>query len=435
MNSGERRVLDSSALQRLRHIHQLSLTYLLYPGATHRRFEHSLGVMELASRVFDVLTDEDRIHRGVRDLLPPRQQRGYWRSVLRMAALCHDVGHLPFSHGAEAELLPSGVDHDHLTRTIILGDELSGLWKDLKLQAEDVAKLAVGKHKAPDMVFSPWETMLSEIISGDAFGVDRVDYLLRDSHHTGVAYGRFDYHRLIDTLRILPSSQRDREDTGEREPVIGIEEGGIHTAEALLLARYFMYTQVYFHDVRSICDIHLCDFLREWLDEGVFPTDIARFIEITDNEVTAALLDAARNSGARTHELAKRIVNREFFRPIYWRNPEDYGKNAAAARCVYEAACTELGQDNVRYCLRQERDRPVDFPVERNDDKIVSVSSISDILRERRVPLASAEAVYVSRGVLDKARRWLDERRERIIGAEGESDGEVGKGSHSDGLG
>ena len=106
LDTDECKVLDSRPFQRLRHIHQLALTYLVYPGATHRRFEHSLGVMELATRAYDVVTQPENIyHDSVRDLLPQHDsiEDKYWRRVLRMAALCHDLGHLPFSHGAEKE--------------------------------------------------------------------------------------------------------------------------------------------------------------------------------------------------------------------------------------------------------------------------------------------------------------------------------------------
>lgn len=116
LDNHEREVLNSRPFQRLRHIHQLALTYLVYPGATHKRFEHSLGVMELAGRVFDIITDNatDEI-RARLEPLNNQDERRYWRRVLRMAALCHDVGHLPFSHAAEKQLLPSGWDHERLT--------------------------------------------------------------------------------------------------------------------------------------------------------------------------------------------------------------------------------------------------------------------------------------------------------------------------------
>jgi uncharacterized protein len=96
VRSDERKVIDSRPFQRLRHIHQLALSYLVYPGATHKRFEHSLGVMDVASRIFDVVTNPENIYENsVREIIPDREAHSYWRSVLRMAALCHDVGTCP----------------------------------------------------------------------------------------------------------------------------------------------------------------------------------------------------------------------------------------------------------------------------------------------------------------------------------------------------
>jgi len=105
----ERQIIDAAAFQRLRHIHQLALTYKVYPGASHKRFEHSLGVMELAGRIYDVITRPDKISDTVRDVVPDRSQSdfGYWRTVVRMAALYHDMGHLPFSHAARTSCCPT----------------------------------------------------------------------------------------------------------------------------------------------------------------------------------------------------------------------------------------------------------------------------------------------------------------------------------------
>ncbi len=122
LDSDERAVLDSRPFQRLRHIHQLSLTHMLYPAATHKRFEHTLGVMELTGRVFDVVTNPANVTDKIRGILPELAQANqlqYWRRVLRVAALCHDMGHLPFSPAAEKELLPEGWDHERLSREII----------------------------------------------------------------------------------------------------------------------------------------------------------------------------------------------------------------------------------------------------------------------------------------------------------------------------
>lgn len=114
-----------------------------------------------------------------------------------------------FSHAAEKELLPEGRNHEALTANLIRSDEMRPIWEGIKIDSEDVVKLALGRKELPDVGFTPWETILTEIIVGDAFGVDRMDYLLRDSHHAGVAYGRFDQYRLIDTLHILPQVSTD----------------------------------------------------------------------------------------------------------------------------------------------------------------------------------------------------------------------------------
>jgi HD superfamily phosphohydrolase len=226
VSAEERPVLDCRAFQRLRHIHQLALSYLVYPGATHRRFEHSLGVMELATRIFDVVTDPEHLTDAVRDIVPRDQhQLLTYRRTLRMAALCHDTGHLPFSHAAENELLPEGTDHETITESVIRSDEMTPIWKDLKLDVDDIAALAVEPADAGSL--GPWEAILNEIITGEVFGADRMDYLLRDSLHTGVAYGRFDHFRLIDTLRILPPALSGAGEGAQgSDPTLGVELGG-----------------------------------------------------------------------------------------------------------------------------------------------------------------------------------------------------------------
>src|SRR5580658_8555750 len=90
VRTDERKVIDSRPFQRLRNIHQLALSYLVFPGATHKRFEHSLGVMDLSSRIFDVVTNPENVYDdSVRNIIPDALARSYWRAVLRMAALCH----------------------------------------------------------------------------------------------------------------------------------------------------------------------------------------------------------------------------------------------------------------------------------------------------------------------------------------------------------
>lgn len=405
LDSDERQVLNSAPIQRLRHIHQLALTYLVYPGATHRRFEHSLGVMELATRIYTTVMEN-----GCTDTLEINggYDRSYYLRVLRMAALVHDIGHAPFSHASE-DLFPTGWDHEVMTLSLIESEEMELLWKRLKIQAEDVAKLALGPKHYTKEIFTTTEAILSEIITGDTFGADRMDYLLRDSHHTGVAYGRFDHYRLIETLRVLPKRYEDE----SMEPALGVESGGIQSAEALLLARYFMFSQLYFHPIRRIYDLHLKEFLQAWLEGGYFPTETEDHLSLTDNEVMSAIGKASRDPRLPGHEAAERIVKRNHYRVLYTRNPNDVLKNREAGLAISMAACAEFGGENIRHDRPKKSAGRVMFPVLELDGRIVSSLSRSDTLQH--IPEVAADTVYISPDLLDIGRKWLEKNRKRVI--------------------
>ena len=411
VDTRERALIDSWPLQRLRHIHQLALSDRIYPGATHSRFEHSLGVMELSGRVFDAITRSDRVTDAIRRSLPELtdpDQLSYWRRVLRIAALCHDIGHPPFSHAAEKALYPTEWNHERMTRLLLEAEPLLGMLGTgaPPLRSEDVIKLAVGPGKAKDLTFSPWESVLSEVIVGDAFGVDRMDYLLRDSLHAGVVYGRFDHDRLIDTLRILPA-------VGGTEPQLGIEHGGIHSAEALLLARYFMYSQVYFHPVRMVLDLHLIDYLRAILPGGSFPIDVADHLGWTDDRVFAEMHIAGRVATSPEHDLARRILDRRHFRILHQIGPDDLERSSDPAGAIFAAVAAAFGADNLRRDRRYDEGGSIDFPVHQRDDSVVSSTVLSGALRD--LPPILAEYIFVAPELAEPARVWLAAHRTDIL--------------------
>ena len=413
VDTPERQVIDSRPVQRLRHVHQLALQYLVYPGATHKRFEHALGVMELASKVYDTITRGDHVLSSIRDQIPElsnKDQMAYWRRVLRMAALCHDIGHLPFSHAAEHELLPAGWTHESMTNSMLRSDFMQNILRSIRppLEVDDVAKLAIGKEKLPDASFSLWEELLSEIIVGDAFGVDRMDYLLRDSLHAGVQYGRFDHHRLVDTLRILPKSEQSG------EPTLGLEIGGLHSAEAMLLARYSMFAQLYLHPVRRAYDKHLIEFLKGWLPDGVFPTDPTDFINITDIEVLAGIAHRARSGSNDSSSLAaKCIQERNHFKVIYSGNAADRTVNLQPGKAVYSALVDEFGSANVMLDNYVPSGSVVDFPILERDHRIQSSLNASMVLGN--IPAAGIDFVFVESGIRNQAQRWINDHLQRIL--------------------
>lgn len=437
MDSSEAQVVNSAPFQRLRHIHQLALTSLVYPAATHKRFEHCLGVMELAGRVYDTITNPNNILPEMRYLVPRvgEHEFTYWRRVVRMAALCHDLGHLPFSHAAE-HLLPKGFGHEEMSRELIQGGLMRPLWDSLKINPIDVAKIAVGAKHHPDRL-DEWESILSEIIIGDTFGVDRMDYLLRDSHHVGVAYGRFDHFRLIDTIRILPKGdvgdptpqdsvqlnlptfqqeldeEKLRREAASKEPTLGIESGGLQSAEGLLWARQFMWSQVYLHHTRQVYDLHLADFLSTWLEGGQFSIDPNVHLRITDNEVMGGLLAASRDTNLPGNDSAVCIIERQHFRRIYEVTPSDKRIALDALDLVYNALVERYGIENVKKKTRNPTSEGRHFPVLTSTGVCESSTTLSETFQ--KMPVVSANNIYIRPSLRAEAKSWLEREKPRIL--------------------
>jgi len=292
----EMKIVDSAPFQRLRYIRQLALTYLVYPGAEHSRFAHSMGVMEFSTKIFDTLMMK---HQSELKWREARLKRN--RQLLRLAALLHDTGHAPFSHASE-ELLPKGVTHEEYSRRFILNEPIAPLinsyGKTLSITAEDVAQFFSSENIDPDVVF------LKQIFAGE-IDADKLDYLYRDSLFTGVHYGRFDFQRLIQSLCLYKHGE-----TGNY--ILAIESGGLHALEAMVLARYFMFTQVYFHKVRRAYDHHLQCFLQRHVK--TYPKDLKQYLSYDDNFVFH-LLREKRNDDDAVRILQRRPYVRAFRTP------------------------------------------------------------------------------------------------------------------------
>jgi len=299
----EREIINHPVFQRLRRIKQLSLTDMIYPGANHTRFEHSLGVMHLSALFFDNIVSKRK--QFLKDVLNFNES-GFERErrIIRFAALLHDIGHSPFSHSGE-ELMPyvpkgnpeykegAKIRFSHEDYSIAI---IKTFFRDIienhkendnyEIKVEDVTAL-LGDETVKPKRSHVWKNIISSQLDAD-----RADYLLRDSLHTGVSYGIYDMKRLINTISIAT----DQETCGTN---LAVEEGGWHVAESLVIARYQMFSQVYFHKTRRAFDHHIEGALKEILNNygeksGFFPLpdnekNLKNYIDFDDWKVYGLL--------------------------------------------------------------------------------------------------------------------------------------------------
>jgi HD superfamily phosphohydrolase len=285
LNDWEWDIINQPAFQRLRRIRQLAWTDMVYPGAMHTRFEHSLGVMHVATRLFTSLRRRDG------DILKHEfsfEDSGLDRQcqIIRPAALLHDIGHGPFSHATE-ELLPqeptTGAKFEHEAYSAAI------VKHSLKEVIENHPRNTNNYHitvSEINGVFSPLtvspKTLVWKNLVSGQMDADRMDYLLRDAYHSGVSYGRYDLDRLVHTIALC----EEPDSSGGYS--IGVGEDGVHALEGLLVARCMMFTQLYFHKTRSIYDYHLAECMKKILGKegGLFPAPdevgIAKYLEWDD---------------------------------------------------------------------------------------------------------------------------------------------------------
>ncbi len=280
------RLLDTGVVQRLRYVRQLGLAHLVYPGATHSRFEHALGAYHLACRTLARLQEAGALEGVAAD-------EG---AVVAAAALLHDVGHYPFSHALEEIGVPH---HEEVSRPLVTEGEVAGVLRaEIAPDApERIYALICGTSMSP----------LQGLISG-SLDLDKMDYLKRDALMCGVPYGEIDEDRLMHALVVL-----DDPTTGRRG--VGVLTKGLSALESLLFAKYQMYRNVYWHHaVRSATAMYKRMVEGALADGALETTGLGRF---TDEGLLSAL-EARATGGVRAllHDLlARRLFKRAFEAP------------------------------------------------------------------------------------------------------------------------
>ena len=272
-------IIDTPEFQRLRYIRQLGLAYLVYPGATHTRFDHALGVYHLARQALALLGE-----RGELDRVDPVDCR-----CVPYAALLHDIGHYPFSHALE-ELSDSELPgmHEALTGRFLAAD---GIRRALESIAPDaparVEALVRGRSPSP----------LQGLVSG-SLDLDKIEYLRRDAMFCGVPYGEVDADRLIHALALMPDPV-----TGRLE--IGIHEKGLSALESLLFSKYQMFRNVYWHHTVRTATVVFTRMVRDAMDaELLQPEELVgqtdeRFLALLERRASESSDPGARRVGER----------------------------------------------------------------------------------------------------------------------------------------
>ena len=287
VNQNELEIIDTPIFQRLRRIKQLSGAHLIYPGAQHTRFEHSLGVMHIASMACQTLLEKS--------IIPLDQIQN-----LRFAGLLHDIGHGPFSHLFD-EILQKNqkISHEDIGRNIIQKTEIGDLISKNGFNKKSIADIAFGYSK---------QQFMNEVISG-ALSADIMDYLLRDGYFTGAEHAKIDHKRLTYSLDVYKNK-------------LALDKSALVNFETMMISRYQMFKAVYFHKTVRAGEVMLLKAMSLAEDElGLSSLDLDDFLKLSDESVITKLLSLPEhNSQLKTSKkIATDYLNRNLFKCVFER--------------------------------------------------------------------------------------------------------------------
>src|SRR5687767_1600153 len=306
------RLVDTRTFQRLRYVRQLGLAYLVYPGATHTRFEHALGTWHLAGRTLEML-------QGRGDLKGELERDA---RIVAVAALLHDIGHYPFSHALEEIGAPH---HEDVAGALLTRGEIADVLRQLVAEdaPERVVELIRGRSASP----------LQGLISG-SLDLDKIEYLKRDALMCGVPYGEIDVDRLIHSLTLV-------RDPATGRSVVGVSEKGLSALESLLFAKYQMYRNVYWHHaVRSATAMYK-RLVADAIDQGALR--VGTLASFSDEALLHQLEEKAPSrllQGLRERRLYKRA-----FECPSADLPEDAAEWIASDRRLVAAAENQIARE------------------------------------------------------------------------------------------
>ena len=287
INKTERKIIDTSVFQRLRRIKQLSGAHLTYPGAQHTRFEHSLGVLHIASMAGESLHSKELMSNE--DI-----------QNIRFAALLHDIGHGPFSHLFEEVLQRKKQNHEEIGKQIILKSEIGDIISKSGYDKKLIHNLAVGQSKMQ---------YLNEIVSG-ALSADMMDYLLRDGYFTGAEHAKIDHHRLTHSLDVYKNK-------------LALDSSALVNFETMMISRFQMFKAVYFHKTVRAGEVMMLEAMSLAGNElGLSSLKIDEYVKLTDEVVLEKLMSLPEtNSDLKAaKKIATDYQDRKLFKCVFERS-------------------------------------------------------------------------------------------------------------------
>ena len=277
-------IIDKPIFQRLRRIRQLSGAHLTYPAAQHTRFEHSLGVMHIASLAGHALNE-----------------KGIFKSddieILRLAGLLHDIGHGPFSHLFEEIIQEKKFSHEDYGKEIILKSEIGDVLSKNGFDKKLITRIAFGNSKFQFM---------NEIVSG-TLSADMMDYLLRDGYFTGAEHAKIDHKRITQSLDV-------------HQKKLALERSALYSFESMMYSRYQMFKAVYFHKTVRAAEVMLIEALRLSDDEFGFTSfNLNEYVKLTDEYVLSSLISSKSSKLKRARQFAQDYQNRKLLKCVFER--------------------------------------------------------------------------------------------------------------------
>jgi HD superfamily phosphohydrolases len=380
----EKLVIEQPAFQRLRRISQLALTHYVYPGATHTRLSHSLGVMHTASLMYQSVVESSGEDLK-REFYFDDSSLSRMHQIVRLAALLHDIGHSPFSHALES-VMPknkkTGEQYKHEDYTIAIINKIIG----------DIPKNSphqISKESITDLIdrkgleLKSFALFFKSLISSQ-LDADRADYLLRDSYHCGVKYGVYDHPRLVNSITLGFDQYNN--------PFIGIKEESWQLAESLVLARYWMHFYVYLHKTRRIFDYHLEEAVKYIFQDKNLPapSSLNKYIELDDGSIWEKLKKNKNNVHCNA------ILNRDHFRLLYSNSKVDSDyENTKFSKII-----DKLEEQNIEYFIdsfssnfyKTETDKKPD-----NADSYFDPKEIYIVDAERNITPLAEKSTFLSK--------------------------------------